>query len=167
MGYYSEENVRQAVNWGTNDNFDRDAMESEEATSPVNDIAMIRFAGTPPEGTQPIAMMGESDPLTIGETLTLAGFGKTGAHVSDGGLLLKVNTLLTGVSEQAKEIEFGGRPGQSACNGDSGGPAFVKRGGSLKLVGVTSRGSQACDERGIYTDVRQFRAWIDAAIDNL
>ena len=45
--------------------------------------------------------------------------------------------------------------------GDSGGPAFVTRAGKLVLVGVTSRGSGNCDGEGIYTDVRQFRAFIN------
>ena len=61
---------------------------------------------------------------------------------------------------QVKELEFGEKAYKSACMGDSGGPAFVRRNNKLVLVGVTSRGSSRCDSTGIYTDVRYFGDWI-------
>lgn len=47
------------------------------------------------------------------------------------------------------------------CSGDSGGPAFVKKDGSLFLVGVTSRGSGLCDDVGVYTNALYYKKWID------
>ena len=105
-------------------------------------------------------MLSASDALTVGEPLSLAGFGLTRYDGQTTGTLYKVTTKLTAISTVAKELHFGGRPGHSACMGDSGGPAYVMRNNKLALVGVTSRGSSICDEKGIYTDSRQFRGWL-------
>ncbi len=54
------------------------------------------------------------------------------------------------------------------CNGDSGGPAFVKsRSGRLLLAGVTSRGLPSCDRGGVYTLVPAYLQWIRAQVADL
>jgi secreted trypsin-like serine protease len=53
------------------------------------------------------------------------------------------------------------------CSGDSGGPAYVKNGNELLLVGVTSRGSALCNEVGVYTRAQTFKTWIDETIKTL
>lgn len=47
------------------------------------------------------------------------------------------------------------------CSGDSGGPAFLKKGAEYHLLGVTSRGSGLCDEAGVYTNALYYKKWID------
>ena len=46
------------------------------------------------------------------------------------------------------------------CNGDSGGPAFIKIKGQFFLLGVTSRGTELCDEVGVYTNAVYYKDWI-------
>ena len=46
------------------------------------------------------------------------------------------------------------------CNGDSGGPAFIKVKGEFFLLGVTSRGTELCDEVGVYTNAVYYKTWI-------
>lgn len=46
------------------------------------------------------------------------------------------------------------------CNGDSGGPAYLKKDGQLFLLGVTSRGSELCNETGVYTNAVFYKTWI-------
>ncbi len=46
------------------------------------------------------------------------------------------------------------------CNGDSGGPAFINKNGQLLLFGVTSRGSELCNEVGVYTNTLVYKNWI-------
>ena len=152
--------LRYAVRARMNENFNRAAMEQEEATSPPNDIAILTLNAAAPAGFAPAVMLSASDALTVGEPLILAGFGLTRYDGQTTGTLYKVTTKLTAISTVAKELHFGGRPGHSACMGDSGGPAYVMRNNKLALVGVTSRGSSICDEKGIYTDSRQFRGWL-------
>lgn len=50
------------------------------------------------------------------------------------------------------------------CNGDSGGPAFVQLNGDFFLLGVTSRGSELCDEVGVYTNAVYYKKWINDTI---
>ena len=161
-GSLSRDRLRAAKSYQVHESFSEAAMDSADAATIPNDIALLKLSEPAPSGFIPVTALTGSDALTVGEPLTLAGFGKTRWNSNDGGVLYQVTTKLTGVRDSMKEIEFGGRPGHSACNGDSGGPAFVTRSGHLVLVGVTSRGSKHCDERGIYTDVRQFSSWLNA-----
>lgn len=50
------------------------------------------------------------------------------------------------------------------CNGDSGGPAYIKQNGEFFLFGVTSRGSALCNESGVYTNALYYRQWINETI---
>jgi secreted trypsin-like serine protease len=50
------------------------------------------------------------------------------------------------------------------CNGDSGGPAYVKMNGQLFLLGVTSRGSELCNDTGVYTNAVSYKTWINDTI---
>lgn len=50
------------------------------------------------------------------------------------------------------------------CNGDSGGPAYILQDGVYYLFGITSRGSELCNEAGIYTNALSYKNWIDDSI---
>ena len=50
------------------------------------------------------------------------------------------------------------------CNGDSGGPAYIQKDGQYFLFGVTSRGSDFCNEVGIYTNAIYYKTWIEDSI---
>lgn len=50
------------------------------------------------------------------------------------------------------------------CNGDSGGPAYIQKEGKLLLFGVTSRGSELCNEVGVYTNAIYYKSWIDETV---
>lgn len=55
----------------------------------------------------------------------------------------------------------------SACDGDSGGPAFVSLGGQKKLLGLVSRpavGSQGCGGDNVFTRIDMKTAWIKETI---
>lgn len=53
------------------------------------------------------------------------------------------------------------------CNGDSGGPAYLLKDGVYYLFGVTSRGSELCNEVGVYTNALAWKTWIDETIKTL
>jgi secreted trypsin-like serine protease len=142
--------------------FDQTAVAQLHPLHAPHDIALVTLSADAPAGFQPMPMLTQQDGLVIGEPLILAGFGLTQAEGGTSGQLRKVKTTLTGVWAEAAEIEFGDSPGKSACNGDSGGPAYVKRSGKYQLIGVTSRGLVGCGGGGIYTDVRSYQQWIAA-----
>ena len=55
--------------------------------------------------------------------------------------------------------------GKDTCNGDSGGPAYIRIGNTWKLAGTTSRATEDathnCGDGGIYGRVDKHREWID------
>jgi secreted trypsin-like serine protease len=52
------------------------------------------------------------------------------------------------------EIAFDQQHGQASCEGDSGGPAYVKQAnGEYHLFGVTSRGTRGCNGYVLYSDI--------------
>lgn len=141
--------------------YSSDHPEGDDATSPINDIGLIELKEDAPGYAQVANVLTDANAVVTGEELVLAGFGVTdGRRGTGSGTLRTVSTKISNLSDARREIDFGGAPGRSACSGDSGGPAFVKRDGKLALVGVTSRGSFICDEEGIYTDIRYFQTWI-------
>ncbi len=142
--------------------FDQTAVAQLHPLHAPHDIALVTLSADAPAGFKPMPMLTQQDALAIGEPLILAGFGLTQAEGGTSGQLRKVITKLTGVWADAAEIEFGDSPGKSACSGDSGGPAYVKRSGKYQLIGVTSRGLVGCGGGGIYTDVRSYQQWIEA-----
>lgn len=145
------------------ESFDNAMMDLDTPHGPSNDIAIVMLTEDAPSGFHPTAPLKLTDRLQVGEKLLLAGYGITTTQQSaPEGILRQVSTEITLLGETRKELEFGNHQGRSACNGDSGGPAFVLRQGKLKLVGITSRGSFECDEKGIYTDARYFSEWISS-----
>lgn len=159
-GYYKNENLREAAKYFVHDEYNTTAMDEDAPSAAPNDIAMIHLKSAAPSAYSPVALLSSGDDVQVGETLTLAGFGLTRFIFGSSGVLRKVDTKVKTLFPDIKELEFGEKAYKSACMGDSGGPAFVKRNNKLVLVGVTSRGSGKCDSTGIYTDVRYFGGWI-------
>jgi len=162
-GSVKADNLRTASKFFLHEEYDTDAMDQDVPTKAPNDIALIHLEKAAPKGYVPVSLLGSEDSIAEGETLTLAGFGLTHYLFGSSGTLRKVNTKIKQLLPEAKELEFGEKANQSACMGDSGGPAFVVRNNKLALVGVTSRGSSRCNSTGIYTDVRYFGRWIKQA----
>ena len=52
-------------------------------------------------------------------------------------------------------------PGLGPCNGDSGGPQFIDRGGTTYTAGITSYGDANCNQYGVSTTVSAFDTFID------
>jgi secreted trypsin-like serine protease len=65
------------------------------------------------------------------------------------------------------EVRLDESKGQGTCSGDSGGPAFIQKGGNYLLFGVTSRGNLLCNEEGIYTSASAHSAWIEKTMQSL
>lgn len=163
-GNFAIERLRVANFFKTHEEFSPEAMQSLFNREAPADIALVQLSEDAPSAFQPVRLLRATDRLERGETLLLAGFGITGSEERDSGTLRKVTVTLRSVLSSKKELIYGNTPGRSACRGDSGGPAFVNRGGQLGLVGVTSRGPRSCSTNGIYTDARQYRPWIATAI---
>lgn len=148
------------------------------------DIAWVRFEGTAPANYRPLEIWHGSTELKAGTELTIAGYGQTaslceGAAANcQGGQLLEVKTQLREFVDQTRLYDLividapeDGKAGP--CFGDSGGPAYLERGGRWYLVGdfmgwdrilVPEDQGSICDYgTGIYNFVGSYAAWIEAS----
>lgn len=161
--------------------YERYPHEEYDDFTTVNDIALIKLP-TPAPLSATIATV-ELAPRDIGalegETTRASGFGLTSndGQVSD--ILLKVD--LNVISNQMCNQYYGGindrqictvystEPGQSTCEGDSGGPlSYDDPSGTTYIIGITSFGSDAgcdADVPSAYSRVSAFRDWIDRTMN--
>ncbi len=92
------------------------------------------------------------DTIASGGAVTLVGFGEDPAveGLESGiGTKRRVDTEIDKLTPLGFEF-FAGGDGEDSCEGDSGGPAFVKVGERWRLAGITSRGSSPCGSGGFY-----------------
>lgn len=83
---------------------------------------------------------------------------------SGDGLLRMTKAPISSLSES--EIRLN-ETKAGTCNGDSGGPAYLEIQGELYLFGITSRGSELCNEVGVYTNALFYLPWIKSTIATL
>lgn len=120
---------------------------------PEADVQVLRLAAD--QVAQPLAMATAPDGLTVGATVTVAGFGTT-----DGGNPPPAEGTMTVSGLSTSTFEAAPGPANS-CSGDSGGPVTVAGAGGPVLVGVTSYGDGACAVVAGNVRVAAFRSFID------
>jgi hypothetical protein len=127
----------------------------------VNDVAVITLGEDAP--IAPMPMNPSMDQSWIGKQVTLVGFGvDDGPSQSNAGIKRKVDVTIDQVDPQT--LHYTTQQGQTACNGDSGGPAFADQGGQLVVAGITSYGDQNCQQFGVYTRVDAYLDFINEQI---
>ncbi len=148
-----------------------------------NDIALARLAGPAPAGFEPVPALPASLGLTaadVGTDLDFVGFGYSNLSKTDIGVKLH-NVLPLGALGCPTNVYPGCFPGaptdtqfsysqvdqgqvEGPCNGDSGGPAFIQRGGVSYVAGITSYGDGPCTDYGVSTTVDAFEGYINAFV---
>ena len=105
----------------------------------------------------PILMGCEVDKLQPGAEVTIVGFGNADDNLPYG-IKREVTTTINGF--EGMEIFIGGN-GKDSCNGDSGGPVFIKMDdGTWRVFGITSYGGQ-CGTGGYYSMMHNGMAWFE------
>ena len=148
--------------------FSAQAYERHRATA---DVALLRLTFPLPEIISPVALGAPSEPVAVGDRLTIAGVGSTvpGADEFDG--LARATTLVvTGRPGNLQvrlvdPITRGERAGLGACSADSGGPALREIGKKLRVIGVISwttgpAESEGCGGLTGITPLSLYRSWI-------
>jgi V8-like Glu-specific endopeptidase len=112
----------------------------------------------------PITTQEEWDEAMVdGREVTLVGYGKDPEvdALNEGiGRKREVSTTIRRFSDRGLEFYAGGMQ-QDSCEGDSGGPAFVRVGdGTMRLAGITSRGSNPCGDGGYYGTPYPALCWV-------
>ena len=96
----------------------------------------------------------------VGRPLRLVGYGiSDGARQTGAGVKRQVLTALRSIAPMLIGV---GDSRHGTCNGDSGGPAFMKIDGVETIVGVTSYGNEDCSDGGFDARVDTDLAFIDA-----
>ncbi|HET6581930.1 MAG TPA: S1 family peptidase [Nannocystaceae bacterium] len=120
---------------------------------------------TVPDGfLLPITTQDEWDEAMVdGREVTLVGYGEDPEieALNKGiGVKREVTTTVRRFSDRGLEFYAGGMH-RDSCNGDSGGPAFIRVGsGALRLAGITSRGSNPCGDGGYYGTPYPALCWV-------
>jgi hypothetical protein len=93
----------------------------------------------------------------VGAIVRIVGFGATSADAGS----TPVANIGTARVEQLDPLKFVVKPAPSLpCVRDSGGPAFLLRGGWEFLAGVVSSGDPTCVDHGTYVRVDAYRGWL-------
>lgn len=145
-----------------------------------NDISVVILEEPSAQPPTPIATAAE---IAAAEDVELVGFGYSDPVRPVGfGTKRQVNVPMAAVRKESEDLSllegtFGfssnhefvaGRKllGRDSCNGDSGGPAFIRTGDAYKVAGVTSRATKEftsaalCGNGGIYVRLDIYRGWI-------
>lgn len=166
-----EENVRFGVRGKVHELF----LSSAGGQGAWNDIALLKLSEDAPADFKlanlPSVVLAPLKPKT---SLIQAGFGKTQASrnstTDTSGVLKQVSGIeVIKLINDGKEMHLR-ENGKGSCNGDSGGPAFVRSAsGKLIQVGVNSRGTDpaSCIGVGVFTTVAPHLAWIKTNSDLL
>ena len=134
---------------------------SDGCDEDLQDLAVVELSSSLSVADIPPILWKQSEwdaTMKKGTPLTLVGFGRTEAGAV--GEKRKVQVELDWLTDSGLEF-FAGGDGKDSCDGDSGGPAFVRMpDGSYRLAGVLSRGSVPCGEGGIYGIPYVATCWI-------
>ena len=127
-----------------------------------NDIGLMILASD--LAVTPMEYGAAMDASWVGRELLLVGYGVDNGPAQTGaGPKRAVRVVISQVDAKTLRYE---NEGGSACNGDSGGPAFYEDGGGNQIVvGVTSYGDMSCAEFGVYTRVDAFLDFVNSDPD--
>lgn len=133
----------------------------------LGDIAIFSFSGSAPLGYQPVTI-GDSRSLRDGQVVILAGYGLTdGMRQTESKNLRSVETPVQQARYSGSEFTVRGGDNKGPCYGDSGGPAFLRSGHRLLLVGITSAVFDAsCQGDSLYTGVLAYKDWISKLLQS-
>ncbi len=136
----------------------------------VDDMGLVRLSTPITEAVDPVPPLPASLELTnadAGIDLNFAGFGytETGSYGNKMQVTLPLEGLGCVVSPYCSttahadtQISYAQDTG-GPCSGDSGGPAFVTRSGTVYVAGVTSYGDARCIYYGVSTKVDAFESF--------
>lgn len=126
-----------------------------------HDIALVELVADAPAGVNPVPYIRGPLPASLqGGSVRLVGYGLDNGFDQEGqsaGIKRQVSVTLNTIGDQTLSV---GTFGSTACNGDSGGPAFATIDGVETMIGVTSYGFIFCIGAVNYTRIDQNLPWV-------
>ncbi len=118
-----------------------------DAETFANDFAIVVFEGA--TASTPVTPAVEADDgLAVGTFIDISGYGRTyaGANNPDPNAFnyLRNHVVVPVAMLSDAWVGIDATTGETACFGDSGGPAYAHVGGKLRVVGVASNADQNC-----------------------
>lgn len=148
--------------------------KNKMAPKDQGDLALLRFTGSAPESYIPISMLLDASVLQKNVPVIVAGYGINEIKTRRGtGVLRAAYLKILDPDFSNTEISVDQSQGQSACHGDSGGPAYVynTKTKTFALWGVTSRAdndpTDECSKVVIYTNLSAHLTWLNEASKRL
>lgn len=126
------------------------------------DLAILGFSGGLPSAYRPVTLA-QGTRIQKGTPVLHAGYGVTGAALSDNGILRSVEGLVSNPQPvPGFHHYYTQKSGKTVCYGDSGGPDFAWVRGQLRQLGVHSStsGPPVCTAFAVTMDVRAYLDWI-------
>jgi hypothetical protein len=122
-----------------------------------SDIAVVRLSRDV-VNVNPVPLVATGP--NLGEQVTVVGYGVTGDAGSVFGTKRQATSTVKRVAQTV--FSFGGSGEGGVCEGDSGGPTFVNRGGQEQLIGVHSTSTMGCQGEAFDIRVDAYASWINA-----
>jgi S1-C subfamily serine protease len=133
------------------------------------DLALVKLASTPLPNLTPAAFSERRAPPMVGDRFVVAGFGLSNPGERRSAGTLRSATLVVTARPSSQQLtlidprKLGESAGLGVCNGDSGGPVFDERDGTLVgIVSWTGRtdGEPVCGFLSGVIPLARYRPWI-------
>lgn len=136
-----------------------------EIPNPKNDIALIFLEDPVPAVIEPAKVPVENFRSSADEPAELVGYGTI--TISDKESIGKLRVVDVYGDESIDKGTLTVWGDKNFCSGDSGGPALLREGDNLVVIGVMSSSSPNCDAVGNLSLVSQHGAWIKRQIEKV
>ncbi|MES2803573.1 MAG: serine protease [Bdellovibrionota bacterium] len=138
----------------------------------IADIAVLLLPEDAPDDFQPVEMSTLKSDVKLGQVISIAGYGKTSDEPVMSDQLRKTTVEINNQLDRLETHYFFKftNIGLGACHGDSGGPAYIKDGNKLKLLGIIYAGdrSGSCfTSDGYVLSVPHMHDWITATMKKI